>query len=164
MRSISSTLTGKSIALWPVWGSQMLMPLSNMAICSLFPPRMLTSVSAPSGPFCRTSTPVAYFNRSLTLCTGAAAMSLRRSTVTILACWRVSSGALVPVMFTSFISTLRCQVVSGRVVEDTFCATASAERSVATLRTPMMTSFPKTLKREYPRLLNCVNFSTRRLL
>ena len=44
------------------------MPLSRIATCSLLPPRMLTSVSAPSGPFCLTSTPVAYFNRSLTLC------------------------------------------------------------------------------------------------
>lgn len=49
MRSMSAMSQGKSKALCPVCGSQMLMPLSKMVICSLVLPLIPISVCAPIG-------------------------------------------------------------------------------------------------------------------
>ena len=99
--SISLVLTGKSTALWPVWGSQMLIPLRSTAICSQVPPLTLMSDCMPITPLWRTSTPTEYLRRSFTLWAGRDARVRLSRTVTILALAPSCMGVRLPVTDTA---------------------------------------------------------------
>ena len=151
IRSISLSSTGKSATLWPVCGSQMFIPFRRIVIWSNVPPRILMSVCTPMSPRCRTSTPAAYFNKSLILCTGAAAIASRSSTVTIRAAWLTVSGTRLPVTSTSsssysFSPALFFSAVWADIPE------TGADASIATVITPILTGDFNVENTAYERL------------
>ena len=104
------------------------------------------------GPRWRTSTPAAYLSKSLTLCAGAAAMSARVSTLTILTVRPEAGGAIEPVTLTSP-SVTSLPVAMATVSAGSglmLMPLAEAWARVKALSTPMTTSRPKQAKSEYP--------------
>lgn len=143
MRWISSLVMGSWKTLWLVCGSQMLMPLRSIAICSDVPPLRLMSACAPSGPRWRTSAPATYLMMSLMLCAGMVAMSVSSSIVTILGALSGLMGALEAVMtISSSLSSLSVFVVVWAV------AAVLAVMSVAAPSTPILTSRPSAANSE----------------
>ena len=111
---------------------------------------MLTSVCAPMGPRCLTSTPTASFSKSFTLCAGAAAMSAFVSTRTILTVRPEASGALVPVTLTSprIISLSVAAAMVSALIGLMLTPLAVAWVRVNALRVLITTSRPKQAKSE----------------
>lgn len=92
--------------------------------------------------------PTAYFNKSFTLCAGAAAMSSRSSTVTMRAACPRAVGTRVPVTLTSSNSYCISRVLFSTCAETDWVL---ANASIGMTSTPMFTSSFKLRKTAYGR-------------